>query len=100
MRFASSWGDTSAGEYAERIRVTQRDIVPQLIGGETIEQVEKSLADSKAAFSAAQQAYARLLPTPAGARVGLVAPGDADQSLSPLQLLRAGLSETKTDINK
>jgi hypothetical protein len=90
----------AAGEYAERLRTTHRDIVPQLIGGETIEQVDQSLANSKAAFSVAQQAYARLLPTPAFARVGAAAPQDADQGLTPLQLLRAGLSQTKNDINR
>ena len=87
----------AAAEYAERLRATHRDIVPQLIGGETLEQVEQSLANSKAAFSAAQQAYARQLPTPPA--VGNGAPRADDQTLSPLELLRAGLSQPKQDIN-
>ncbi len=88
----------AAAEYVERLRATRTDIVPQLIGGETVEQVEQSLAGSLAAFSAAQQAYARQLPTPPPA-VGSGAPQAADPPLSPLQLLRAGLSQPRQDIN-
>jgi hypothetical protein len=90
----------AAGEYAERLRATRNDIVPQLIGGETLELVEQSLANSKAAFNAAQQAYARQLPTPAPARVGNDAATGADHVMTPLQLLRAGLAQPKDDINR
>lgn len=90
----------AAGEYAERLRATRNDIVPQLISGETLEQVEQSLANSKAAFNAAQQAYARQLPTPAQARVGNDAAPGADHVMTPLQLLRAGLAQPKDDINR
>ncbi len=90
----------AALEYADRLRATETNIVPQLISGDTMEQVDQSLANSKAAFSAAQQAYARTLPTPTPRGVGAAAPPDADHNLTPLQLLRAGLSQTMNDINR
>ncbi len=86
----------AASEFAERIRATHRDIVPSLIRGETVEQVEQALANSKAAFAAAQQAYARQIPTP---QVGTAAPQATAQPKSPLQLIRDGLTQPKQDIN-
>ena len=95
----------AATEYAERIRATHRDIVPQLINGETIDQVDKALANSKAAFAAAQQAYARSIPTSGDPRTNPVGNPSAPQApaqpqKSPLQLIRDGITQPKQDINR
>ena len=86
------------------IRATHADIVPDLITGGTLAEVETSLQTSRRAFAAAQQAYARTIPTPVvlNATVGNPAqPTAQDQpSLSPLQMISAGLSQSKSDINK
>ena len=94
----------AASEYAERIKSTQRDIVPDLIQGETIEQVDASLAASRAAFAAARQAYARTIPTPTPGTPGTVgnpsAPQQAAQPTgSAVQLISQGLRQPSTDIN-
>ena len=96
----------AASEYAERIKSTQRDIVPDLIRGETIEQVDTSLSASRAAFAAARQAYARTIPTPQPGIPGPVGNPPAQQpsaqppSTSAVQLISQGLRQPQTDINK
>jgi hypothetical protein len=96
----------AASEYAERIKSTQRDIVPDLIRGETIEQVDASLSASRAAFAAARQAYARTIPTPQPGIPGPVGNPPAQQqsaqptSTSAVHLISQGLRQPANDINK
>ncbi len=92
----------AASEYAERIKSTQRDIVPDLIRGETIEQVDASLSASRAAFAAARQAYARTIPTPTVGNPSdsLTQPNAQPPSTSAVQLISQGLRQPQTDINK
>jgi hypothetical protein len=92
----------AASEYAERIKSTQRDIVPDLIRGETIEQVDASLSASRAAFAAARQAYARTIPTPTVGNPSdsLTQPNAQPPSTSAVQLISQGLRQPATDINK
>ena len=87
----------AASELAERLRATQPDIVPSLISGETVADVEKSLAISKSAYAAAVKTYALKIPVPSG---NPSAPQSSPQSpKSPLDLLRSGLTQPKKDIN-
>jgi hypothetical protein len=92
----------AAQEYAERLRTTQRDIVPDLIRGETIEQVDASLSASRAAFAAARQAYARTIPTPSVGNPphSLTQPSTQQPTGSPVQLISFGLRQPPTDINR
>lgn len=94
----------AASEYAERIKSTQRDIVPDLIRGETIEQVDAALSASRAAFAAARQAYARTIPTPqTGAGNppdSLTQPSAQPPSTSAVQLISQGLRQPANDINR
>ena len=92
----------AATEYAERLRTTQRDIVPDLIRGETIEQVDASLSASRAAFAAARQAYARTIPTPQpGASNPPAGQPPAQQTPgSPIQMISQGLRQSSNDINR
>jgi hypothetical protein len=84
------------------ICATQPDIVPELVGGDTLDAVERSLELSRRAFAAAQQAYARRLPTP---QVGSAAPSQpADPHANgptgnAVQMIRQGLAQAKPDIN-
>ena len=88
----------AASELAERLRATQPDIVPSLISGETIADVEKSLAISKSAYAAAVKTYALKIPVPSG---NPSASQSSPQSpKSPLDLLRSGLNQPKKDINQ
>jgi hypothetical protein len=91
---------TAAQHYAERIRATHSDIVPSLISGSTIEQVDQSLANSRAAFAAARQAYARTIPTLQPGAGNPPAPQPTAQPSSPLDMIRAGLRQPPTDINR
>ena len=91
----------AAAEYAERLKSTQRDIVPDLIRGETIEEVDAALAASRAAFAAARQAYARSIPTPPVGNPphSLTQPG-AQPTGSPISLISQGLRQSTNDINR
>lgn len=87
----------AASELAERLRATQPDIVPSLISGETVADVEKSLAISKSAYAAAAKTYALKIPVPSG---NPSASQSSPQSpKSPLDLLRSGLTQPKKNIN-
>jgi hypothetical protein len=91
----------AASEYAERLKSTQRDIVPDLIIGSTIEQVDAALANSRAAFAAARQAYARTIPTPQpGAGNPPATQPPAQQKTSAVDLISQGLRQPTLDINK
>jgi hypothetical protein len=90
----------AAAEYAERLKSTQRDIVPDLIRGETIEEVDAALAASRAAFAAARQAYARTIPTPpVGNPPHSLTQPSAQPNTSPVQMISQGLRQPPTDIN-
>jgi multidrug resistance efflux pump len=90
----------AASEYAERIKSTQRDIVPDLIRGETIEQVDASLSASRAAFAVARQAYARTIPTPSVGNPLAQQQSAQPPSTSAVQLISQGLRQPQTDINQ
>ena len=87
----------AATELAERLRATQPDIVPSLISGETVADVEKSLAISKSAYAAAVKTYALKIPVPSGNPSA--SPSSPQSPKSPLDLLRSGLTQPKQDIN-
>ncbi len=92
----------AAVEYMERIKATSHDIVPELIQGETIEQVEQALTSSRAAFAAARAAYARAIPTPASRTGGPSAMGEVPAGApgNPIDLISRGLHQTTNDINQ
>ena len=88
----------AAKELKERYTATVHDIVPSLMMGETIEDVEKSYRQSRAAYAAASQNYARTIPVPHSSG-NANAPKPVSQPQTPLEMLRAGLSTPKSDIN-
>jgi hypothetical protein len=95
----------AAQEYAERVKLSAQDIVPALIAGDTIEQVEQSIHASRAAFAAASAHYARTLPTPVG-KDAAASQSPAGDLLSqpeprhPVSLISQGLRNAQPDINQ
>jgi hypothetical protein len=95
----------AATECAARIKSTSYDIVPELVQGETVEQVEQALTTSRAAFAAARQAYARTIPTPqqtAAAAGNTPAPNGlaAQPTGSAVEMISRGLRQPANDINR
>ena len=95
----------AAHEYAERVKLSAQDIVPALIQGDTVEQVEQSINASRAAFAAASAHYARTLPTPVGNGAAAINSPTGDllsqpETRHPVSLISQGLRNAHPDINQ